>query len=60
MVHLENLVLHTLDRVEPIKQKSIRGNQFHFMNKDIYNKHIHKVILTRTRLKNRFLKEATR
>ena len=38
----------------PIKQKRIRGNQSPFMNKDI-----HKVIMTRTRLRNRFLKEPT-
>ena len=36
----------------PIKQKCIRGNQSPFMNKDIP-----KVIMTRTRLRNRFLKE---
>ena len=35
-----------------IKQKHIRGNQSPFINKDI-----HKVIRTRTRLRNRFLKE---
>ena len=38
----------------PIKQKHIRGNQSPFMNKDI-----HKAIMTRTRLRNRFLKEPT-
>ena len=38
----------------PIKQKHIRGNQPPFMNKDI-----HKAIMTRTRLRNRFLKEPT-
>ena len=36
----ENLVLHTLDKVAPINQKHIRGNQSHFINKDI-----HKAIL---------------
>ena len=36
----------------PIKQNHIRGNQSPFMNKDIQ-----KVIMTRTRLRNRFLKE---
>ena len=51
---IENLVLHTLDKMAPIKQKHIRGNQSLFMNKDI-----HKAILTRTRLRNRFLKEST-
>ena len=37
-----------------IKQKQIRDNQYLFMNKDI-----HKAVITRTRLRNRFLKEAT-
>ena len=50
----ENLVLQTLDKMAPIKQKHIRGNQSPFMNKDI-----HKTIMTRTRLRNRFLKEPT-
>ena len=38
----------------PIKGKHIRGNQSPFMNKDI-----HKAIMTRTMLKNRFLKETS-
>ena len=38
----------------PIKQKHIRGNKSPFMNKDI-----HKAKMTRTRLRNRFLKEPT-
>ena len=38
----ENLVLHTLDKMAPVKQKHIRGNQSLFMNKDI-----HKGITTR-------------
>ena len=50
----ENLVLHTLDKMAPIKQKHIRNNQSPFINKDI-----HKAIMTRTRLRNRFLKEPT-
>ena len=40
----ENLILQTLDKVAPIRQKHIRDNQ---------------AIITRTRLKNRFLKEPT-
>ena len=48
----ENLVLQTLGKMAPIKQKHTRGNQSPFMNKDI-----HKAIMTRTRLRNRFLKE---
>ena len=50
----ENLLLQTLGKMAPTKQKYIRGNQSPFMNKDI-----HKAIMTRTRLKNRFLKEPT-
>ena len=50
----ENLVLHTLDKMAPIKQKHIRNNQSPFVNKDI-----HKAVMTRTRLRNRFLKEPT-
>ena len=38
----------------PIKQKRIRDNQSPFMDKDI-----HKAIMTRTRLRNRFVKEPT-
>ena len=45
-------VLQTLRKMAPIKQKHIRGNQFPFTNK-----HIHKAIMNRTRLRNRFLKE---
>ena len=48
----ENLVLQTLGKMAPIKQKHIRGNQSPSKNKDI-----HKAIMTRTRLRNRFLKE---
>ena len=45
-----NLVLHTLDKMAPIKQKHIGGNQSSFINKDI-----HKAIMTRTRFRKRFL-----
>ena len=38
----------------PIKQNHIRGNQSHFMNREI-----HKSIMTKARLKNRFLKKPT-
>ena len=38
----------------PRKQKHIRINQSSFMNKDIHN-----ALMTRTRLRNRFLKERT-
>ena len=46
--------MQTLGKMAPIKQKHTRGNQSPFMNKDI-----HKAIMTRTRLRNRFLKEPT-
>ena len=39
----ENLVLHTLDKMAPIKQNHIRGKQPPFMNKDI-----RKATMTRT------------
>ena len=50
----ENLVFYTLDKMAPIKQKHVIGNQSPFMNKDI-----HKAIMTRTRFRNKFLKEPT-
>ena len=50
----ENLVLQNLDKIAPIKQKHNRGNQSPFINKNI-----HKAIMTRVRLRNRFLKEPT-
>ena len=50
----ENLVLQTLGKMAPTKQKHIRGNQSPFMNKDI-----HKAVMTRIRLRNKFLKEPT-
>ena len=50
----EILVLQTLNKMLPIKQKHIRSNQSPSMNKDI-----HKAIMARTTLRNRFLKEPT-
>ena len=50
----ENLVSQTLGKMAQIKQKHIRGNQSLFMKTDI-----HKTIMTRTRLRNRLLKELT-
>ena len=41
-----------MDKVAPIKQKHIRDSQSPFMNKDI-----HKTMMTRTRLRNLFLKK---
>ena len=43
-----------MDKVAPIKQKHIRDSQSPFMNKDI-----HKTMMTRTRLRNLFLKKPT-
>ena len=50
----ENLLLQTIDKIAPIKQKHISGNQPPFMNKNI-----RKAIMTKTRLRNSFLKEPT-
>ena len=50
----ENSILHTIDKIAPIKQKHIRDNHSPFMNKVIY-----KAIMTRTILGSIFLKEAT-
>lgn len=47
----ENLVFHFLDKVVPIKQKYARGNQSPFINED----YIHKIIMIKARLRNRFL-----
>ena len=46
--------MQTTDKMVPLKQKHIRSNLSAFMNKDI-----HKAIMTRTGLRNRFLKEPT-
>ena len=50
----ENFVLHTLDKNAPRKHNYIRGNHSPLMKKDI-----HEAIMTRTRLRNISLKEAT-
>ena len=50
----EHLVLQSLVKMAPIKQKHIRGNQSPFTNKDI-----HRAIMARARLRNRFLRETT-
>ena len=51
----ENLVLHNLNKMASIKQKDIRNYQSPLMNKDIQ-----KAIMTRTRLRNKFLKIISR
>ena len=50
----ENLVLHKLDKVTPIKQKYNRGNLSPFMNIDI-----HMAKISRIRLRNRLLRDTT-
>ena len=49
-----NLDLHALDKIALIKQKYVKGNYSPFMNN-----YIHRALIARTRLRNRFLKEAT-
>ena len=49
-----NLYLHALDKIALIKQKYVKGNYSPFMNN-----YIHRALIARTRLRNRFLKEAT-
>ena len=46
--------MQTLDKMAPIKQNHIRGNQSLLMSKNS-----HKAIMITTRLRNRFLKEPT-
>ena len=46
--------MHALDKTALAKQKYVKGNYSPFMNN-----YIHKALMARTRLTNRFLKEAT-
>ena len=46
--------METVNQHAPCKQKHVRGNHFTFMNKTLSNE-----IMTRTRLRNRFLKNRT-
>ena len=50
----EEIVLNLLSSQAPFKKRMIRTNQRVFMNKEI-----HKAIMVRSRLRNKFLKEKT-
>ena len=50
----ENLFLYTLNEHAPMKKKYIRANNVPFMNKEL-----RKAIMTRSRLRNRYLKLKT-
>ena len=47
--------LEAIDKHAPLKKKLVRGNQAHFMNRDFQ-----KAIYTRTRLKNKYLRDPSR
>ena len=47
---LTGIFKEILDKYAPLKSKEVRGNQAVFMNKDVT-----KVIMNRSRLKNRYL-----
>ena len=53
-LNFENTYLSVLDKYAPCKQKLIRANESPFMNK-----HLKKSIMSRSRLRNKFLKEKT-
>ena len=50
----EEIVLNLLSSQAPFKKRMVRANQRVFMNKEI-----HKAIMVRSRLRNKFLKERT-
>ena len=50
----EEIVLNLLSSQAPFKKRMVRANQRVFMNKEI-----HKAIMVRSRLRNKFLKEKT-
>ena len=50
-VNIENIIISSLNRLAPIKFKYLRGNHQPFMNKELS-----KAIMTRSRLKNIYLK----
>ena len=53
-INIENNVINILNNLAPLKKKYIRGNQQPFMNKDLS-----KAIMTRSRLRNIYLKNRT-
>ena len=49
--NLTNIIIKSLDKFAPLKKKTLRGNQASFMNKDLS-----KAIMTRSRLKAKYIK----
>ena len=52
--HFLNIFIKTLNKHAPMKQKYLRANQGRFMTKDL-----HKAIMKRSRLRNKFLRDRT-
>ena len=49
--YIENIIMDTVDRLAPRKMKYLQGNHQPFMNKELS-----KAIMTRSRLKNLYLR----
>ena len=52
--HFLNVFIEILNKHAPMKQKYLRANQGRFMTKDL-----HKAIVKRSRLRNKFLRDGT-
>ena len=52
--HFLNIFIDILNKHAPMKQKYLRANQGRFMTKDL-----HKAIMKRSRLRNKFLRDRT-
>ena len=52
--HFLNIFIEILNKHAPMKQKYLRANQGRFMTKDL-----HKTIMKRSRLRNKFLRDRT-
>ena len=52
--HFLNIFIEILNKHAPMKQKYLRANQVRFMTKDL-----HKAIVKRSRLRNKFLRDKT-
>ena len=52
--HFLNIFIEILNKHVPIKQNYLRANQGRFMTKDL-----HKAIMKRSRLRNKFLSDRT-
>ena len=52
--HFLNIFIEILNKHAPMKQKYLRANQGRFMTKDL-----HKAIMKRSRLRNKFLRDRT-